>query len=126
MAKVTGIGGTFIRARDPEALGEWYKKHLGVPYEGGFAKFAWKDDPDQHAQTIWALFPADTDYFGSQTQQAMINFRVDDLDALVTDLASAGVTISGDRYEDENGRFAWIADPEGNRIELWEPVRRKA
>jgi predicted enzyme related to lactoylglutathione lyase len=121
MARVTGIGGIFLRARDPQALGEWYKRHLGIPYEDGFAAFKWTDDPDPDAQTLWTPFESDTTYFGSETQQAMVNFRVDDLDALLADLVAAGVEIVPERSEDGFGRFAWIIDSEGNRVELWQP-----
>ncbi len=92
---------------------------LGVPYNHGFAKFVWREDPDVDACTVWAPFDHDTAYFGSNEQQAMINFRVDDLDALLADLAAAGVEIVPERSEDANGRVAWITDPEGNRVELW-------
>jgi predicted enzyme related to lactoylglutathione lyase len=125
MARVTGIGGVFLRARDPQALGAWYKRHLGVPYEDGFAKLSWTDDADPDAQTIWAPFELDTTYFGSQTQQAMVNFRVDDLDALLTEMAANGVEIIPERSDDTVGRFAWVVDCEGNRVELWEPPALK-
>ena len=100
MARVTGIGGVFLRARNPQALGESYKRHLGVPYNDGFAKLSWSEDPDPNAQTIWAPFDFDTTYFGSDTQQVMVNFRVDDLDALLSNLAAAGVEIVPERSED--------------------------
>lgn len=122
MARVTGIGGIFLRARDPHALGAWYKRHLGVPYTDGFAKFRLTEDPDPTAQTIWAPFEFDTTYFGSDKQQAMVNFRVDDLDALLSDLVAGGVEIVSERSEEAAGRFAWIVDCEGNRVELWEPA----
>jgi predicted enzyme related to lactoylglutathione lyase len=125
MARVTGIGGVFLRARDPQALGEWYKRHLGVPYDNGFAKFVWADDPDPKASTAWSTFDADTDYFGSEKQQVMINFRVDDLDALLSALTADGVEIIPERHEDAFGRFAWVVDCEGNRVELWEPPSRR-
>ncbi len=124
MARATGIGGVFIRAREPDVLGEWYRRHLGLPYNHGFAKFVWREDPDVDACTVWAPFDHDTAYFGSNEQQAMMNFRVDDLDVLLADLAAAGVEIVPERSEDANGRFAWITDPEGNRVELWEPPHR--
>lgn len=125
MARVTGIGGVFLRARDPQSLGAWYKRHLGVPYNDGFAKLTWSEDPDPNACTIWAPFDADTSYFGSDTQQSMVNFRVDDLDALLSDLIAAGVEIVPERSEEATGRFAWIIDCEGNRVELWEPARKE-
>jgi len=106
MARVIGVGGIFLRARDPEALGAWYKRHLGVPYDNGFAKLKRSEDPDPEAQTIWAPFDFDTAYFGSDKQQVMVNFRVDDLDALISDLAAGGVEIVPDRHEDGTGRFA--------------------
>jgi predicted enzyme related to lactoylglutathione lyase len=124
MARVTGIGGVFLRARDPDALGAWYKRHLGVPYNDGFAKLIWAQDPDPNAQTIWAPFDVDTPYFGSDNQQVMVNFRVDDLGALLTDLAANGVEVIPERHEDAIGRFAWVVDCEGNRVELWEPAAR--
>jgi catechol 2,3-dioxygenase-like lactoylglutathione lyase family enzyme len=126
MARVTGIGGVFLRARDPQALGAWYKRHLGVPYDDGFAKLNWTEDPDPNACTVWAPFDFDTTYFGSDKQQAMVNFRVDDLDALLSDLAASGVEIVPERSEDDAlGRFAWVIDCEGNRVELWEPPLTK-
>jgi predicted enzyme related to lactoylglutathione lyase len=122
MARVTGIGGVFLRARDPAALGEWYRRYLGVPYDDGFAKLARAEDPDPEADTVWAPFDFDTTYFGSDKQQVMVNFRVDDLDALLSDLVAGGVEIVPERSEDATtGRFAWIVDCEGNRVELWEP-----
>jgi predicted enzyme related to lactoylglutathione lyase len=125
MARVTGIGGVFLRARDPDALGAWYKRHLGVPFNDGFAKLIWSEDPDPNAATIWAPFDADTTYFGSEKQQVMVNFRVDDLDALLAELAANGVEIAPERNDDATGRFAWVIDSEGNRVELWEPPRQR-
>ncbi len=128
MARVTGIGGVFLRARDPQALGEWYRNHLGLPFADGYAMLKWADDTDAEASTIWSAFETDTTYFGSTTQQAMVNFRVDDIDALLAKLVAEGVQIVPERSDDEaTGRFAWIVDCEGNRVELWEPPgRRKA
>jgi predicted enzyme related to lactoylglutathione lyase len=124
MARVTGIGGVFLRARDPKSLLNWYATHLGiVPNEWGGAKFLWTDElPPTTGSTAWSLFPQDTPYFGKDHQQSMINYRVDDLDALLTQLAAAGVTIDPHREEADFGRFAWIIDPEGNRLELWQPL----
>lgn len=125
MARVTGIGGIFLRAHDPEALGNWYERHLGVPFANGFAKFVWSNDQDPEACTVWAPFDEGTSYFGPGPQQAMLNFRVDGLDALLSDLAAAGVEIVPERNEDVTGRFAWVIDCEGNRVELWEPPHRR-
>ncbi len=124
MARVTGIGGIFIRARDPKALGEWYAQHLGIQLtEWGGAQFLWSDEiPPTTGSTAWSLFPADTKYFGGGPQPYMVNYRVDDLDALLAQLAVAGVPIDPQREDYPFGRFAWITDPEGNRVELWQPL----
>jgi predicted enzyme related to lactoylglutathione lyase len=124
MARVTGIGGIFLRARDPKALSQWYADNLGVQLSDyGGATFLWTDEiPATTGMTTWSLFPADTKYFGSPTQQAMVNYRVDDLDGLLVQLKAAGVTIDPKREDADYGRFAWITDPEGNRIELWQPL----
>jgi predicted enzyme related to lactoylglutathione lyase len=124
MARVTGIGGIFIRARDPKALGAWYAEHLGVPLtEWGGAQFLWTDEvPPTTGSTAWSLFPADTNYFGSGPQPYMVNYRVDDLDAMLAQLEAAGVPIDPKRENASFGRFAWITDPEGNRVELWQPL----
>lgn len=112
MAKALGIGGIFFRAKDTKALAAWYETHLGIP---GF----WQQDA---GFTVFAPFKADTDYFPAD-RQWMINFRVDDLDALMAQLAAAGIAIETRAEWDtpETGRFARIADPEGNQIELWQP-----
>jgi predicted enzyme related to lactoylglutathione lyase len=124
MARALGIGGVFLRARDPKALAAWYAKYLGVPeQEGGTLAF---DGEAAQGMTVFAHFPADTFYFGPGPQQAMINFRVDDLDTLLRDLAAAGVHIEPKREDYPYGRFAWIEDPEGNRVELWELPAREA
>jgi glyoxylase I family protein len=113
MTKVTGIGGVFFRAKDPKALTDWYKKHLGIN------GMEWVQ---QKGQTVFAPFPADTEYFGSASQQFMLNFRVDDLDGLLSQLKADKVKVVKDVEEQAGvGRFARIEDPEGNPIELWEP-----
>ncbi len=123
MARVTGIGGVFFRARDPKALTAWYAKHLGVPVGEWGTTFLWTDEiPATTGSTAWSLFPQDTKYFGPGQQACMINYRVDDLDALLAQLTAAGVTIDPKRESAEYGHFAWIVDPEGNRIELWQPL----
>lgn len=125
MARVTGIGGVFLRATDPKALKRWYEDHLGInldeQFDGGV--FHWKDDdaPSRPGQTIWSLFDQETDYFGLRSQQAMINYRVDDLEALLAKLREGGVKVVDETYADEFGKFGWAVDPEGNRFELWEP-----
>jgi len=119
MPKAVGVGGVFFRARDPKALAAWYAAQLGIKTEdGGTLAF---DGPESSGMTVFAPFPSDTKYFGEGTQQFMVNFRVDDIDGLLANLAAAGVRIDPQRQDESYGRFAWIWDPEGNRIELWQP-----
>ena len=124
MARVTGVGGVFLKARDPKALAGWYAKHLGVSLsEYGGANFEWTDEvPPGTGATAWSTFPESTKYFGTGPQRTMINYRVDDLDALLVQLEAAGVEIDPKRDSGPYGKFAWITDPEGNRLELWQPV----
>ncbi|EEE36300.1 glyoxalase/bleomycin resistance protein/dioxygenase [Rhodobacteraceae bacterium KLH11] len=118
MEKVTGIGGVFFRARDPDGLSAWYERHLGVTH---FASGPWKQ---REGYTVFAPFALDTDYFDRVEQQWMINFRVDDLEAMIKQLRSAGITVeTRAEWDSDIGRFARIHDPEGNPIELWEPSR---
>jgi predicted enzyme related to lactoylglutathione lyase len=120
--RVTGIGGVFFKARDPKKMATWYRDQLGIQSKGGYADFVWreKDNPDRTGHTAWALFPTNTSYFGSSPAPKMINYRVANLDRMLALLRRAGVTV--EKVQDEDyGRFAWITDPEGNRIELWEP-----
>ena len=123
--RVTGIGGVFFKSRDSEAVSQWYARHLGVPYRAGEgAAFRWADDPQlDGGMTIWSAFPADTTYFNPSPAPLMINFCVSNLDALLAQLSSEGVRIDEKREDHEYGRFAWIYDPEGNKIELWEPLK---
>lgn len=119
MAKAVGVGGIFLKAKDPKGLAAWYAAHLGIPKgEGGTLAF---DGPSSAGMTVFAHFPTDTAYFGDGGQQSLVNFRVDDLDGLLAQLAAAGVRVDPKREDYEYGRFAWIWDPEGNRVELWEP-----
>ena len=127
MKHVTGIGGIFFKSDDPKKLYEWYETHLGIerePYGSG-SIFEWRDlnDPNRTGTTIWSVFPRDAKNFGPGGKSFMINYRVDDLDGLLDELKKKGVEV-GPRPEDsEYGRFAWITDPDGNRIELWEPPK---
>ena len=117
MERVTGIGGVFLRSSDPAALAAWYGEHLGLEVEAwNGAVLRWSGGES----TVWAAFPAATEYFGRPEQQAMVNYRVGDLDAMVAQLRAAGVAVD-EPQETENGRFAWATDPEGNRLELWQP-----
>ena len=124
MARVTGIGGVFLRSHDPKALAKWYSVHLGITLSDfNGAAFQWSDElPAGTGMTAWSAFPQDTQYFGEGQQAAMINYRVDDLDALLTQLAAAGVWIDPKRDDQPYGRFAWIKDCDGNRLELWQPL----
>lgn len=126
MKHVTGIGGVFFKANDPDKLSEWYRKHLGLEVEefGGVVfheNEASSPGAKRQAYTTWAPFPADTDYFAPSEKPFMINFRVADLDALLAQLRSEGVKVDDRTEKSEFGYFGWAMDPEGNRIELWEP-----
>ncbi len=128
--RVTGIGGIFFKARDIATLSAWYRDHLDIQVgDGHYAVFRWNgtesSESGQDAAsglTVWALFPHDTAYFEPGNAPFMINYRVADLDALLEQLRSEGVQIVDRRQESDEGRFAWIVDPEGNCIELWEPA----
>lgn len=120
MARVTGIGGIFFKARDPDALREWYRKHLELDVEswGGLA-FSAKDGD----MTVWSIFPASTEYFAPSPSSFMINYRVADLPAVLEALRAEGCNVDDRMDSTEQGRFGWVVDPEGNKIELWEPTR---
>lgn len=122
--RVTGIGGIFFKARDKERLLGWYRDHLGVDVqEWGGAAFEWRDihDPSRKGHTVWSLFKHDADYFGPGAQQFMVNYRVANLTRVLDELRREGVTVDDRIEESEFGKFGWAVDPEGNRIELWEP-----
>jgi predicted enzyme related to lactoylglutathione lyase len=119
--RARGIGGVFFRAREPESLARWYEQHLGIEVaEWGGSVFR----ADVGDETVWSPFEAASTYFGTSGQQLMVNYRVADLDAMLAQLRDAGVEVVDERHEDENGRFAWAVDLEGNRFELWEPPVR--
>ncbi|HEX5608927.1 MAG TPA: VOC family protein [Solirubrobacterales bacterium] len=117
MERVLGIGGYFLRAADPESLSAWYRDCLGLTTdENGL----WHQEP---GPTVFAPFESNTDYFGSPTQQTMLNFRVRDLDAMLAQLRAKGANVAEETQDmDGIGRFGWATDPEGNRIELWQPA----
>src|SRR4051812_47124721 len=124
MARVTGLGGVFFKTQDANALRQWYQRNLGLsPDEHGAINFPWRDaeNPESLGQTVFMPFPSDTKYFEPSRSSFMFNFRVDNLDELLLQLRQAGVSIVGEVQEFDYGRFAWIMDPEGQRIELWEP-----
>lgn len=119
---VRGIGGVFFKSKDPKKLQEWYEENLGLkPDDGGYIYFKWSD-LDAPGYTLWSPFPEDTKYFEPSQAESMINFVVSDIDQFVVELRGKGVDVDKRGVEDtEQGRFAWCMDPEGNRIELWEP-----
>lgn len=126
MQRVTGIGGVFIQSKDPERLYAWYERHLGVkrdPAAGGSVVFNWRDDAGGDGMTVWSIFPENSPYFHPSRANFMINYRVADIDALLEVLRAEGVEIDPKREDFDYGRFAWIMDPDGNRIELWEPPK---
>jgi predicted enzyme related to lactoylglutathione lyase len=120
--KVIGVGGIFMRFQDPERMNKWYEEALGLKGNGYGVLFAFNGNSGSIAFMQLGTFPKDTDYFGDQDQQYMINFRVENLDLLLERLKSMDTTILNEVAEYEYGRFVHIADPEGNRIELWEPI----
>jgi predicted enzyme related to lactoylglutathione lyase len=115
--RVLGIGGFFFRAKDPGSLAQWYQANLGINVYP-VSEESWIQEA---GPTVFAPFDADTDYFGRPDQQAMVNFRVSDLDAMLAQLSAAGAVISTEIQEAPYGRFGWATDPEGNRFELWQP-----
>ena len=126
MAKVTGIGGVFLKCRgDSAALAAWYQTHLGLPLETwGGAILRWPDDKaEDQGLTVWSLADKDSQWFSPSDSAFMINYRVDDMDALLAQLRAASIEIVGGPESHENGKFAWIMDPEGNKVELWQPMR---
>ena len=128
MQRVTGLGGVFFKAKDPKAMYEWYEKHLGIKRspDGSGAMFHWRnaEQPEETGLTVWSIFPESTKYFNPSTAPFMLNYVVDDLKGLVEALKAEGVTV--EKVEEADyGKFAWIMDPEGNRIELWEPAKEQ-
>jgi predicted enzyme related to lactoylglutathione lyase len=116
--RVIGIGGVFIKARDPKALGEWYRKHLGIDVQ------AWNGAAFQSAggeTTVWSLFPEASTYFAPSKAAFMVNYRVPDLDRVLAALRAEGCAVDERTETSEYGKFGWVMDPEGNRLELWQP-----
>jgi catechol 2,3-dioxygenase-like lactoylglutathione lyase family enzyme len=122
--KVTGVGGVFFKARDPEALRAWYVRHLGFEPDANGTILFWseEEEPRRRVYTVWSPFAEEDRYFEPSTKPFMFNFRVRNLDALLTELKAQGVTVDERLETYEYGRFGWAMDPEGNRIELWEPA----
>lgn len=127
MERVTGIGGIFFKTQDPQSLQRWYTETLGVPSEHGQMMFRWEDPshPQRKGTTALGMFAQDSDYFGPEPSPFMINFRVRDLDAMLTQLRAAGAKVDDHVQDTEYGRFAWFVDPAGHRVELWEPPPAK-
>jgi predicted enzyme related to lactoylglutathione lyase len=126
MARITGIGGVFFKSRnDNAALAAWYQKHLGLSLESfGGAILRWPDDKaDDNGLTVWHVAAKDSKWFSPSDSSFMINYRVDNLDEMIAQLSAAGVEIVGGPESHENGKFAWIMDPDGNKVELWEPMK---
>lgn len=120
MAQVLGVGGFFFKARDPQALSEWYRTWLNMPVSGGAATFKPRS-PAAAGVTVWSAFPAVTEYFGPGEQSAMVNLIVDDLDAALGQVRAGGAQVVDEVTDEAYGRFGWFVDPEGNRVELWQP-----
>jgi predicted enzyme related to lactoylglutathione lyase len=118
MGKVVGVGGVFFKALNPKELQAWYHENLGIPLTDGYSSF---DGPEAQGTTTFCFFPNDTGYFGEENQRAMVNFRVDSLDEVLDRLTQAGARIDPKQEDYPFGKFAWFWDPEGNRVELWEP-----
>lgn len=124
MGMITGLGGVFIKANDPQSLAAWYQQHLHINFNGNvYTDFPFTDAAGKvfPGYNVLSFFKSDADYFDPSNKQAMVNLRVSGLKELLDKLKSEGVTIVGDMMDEEYGKFGWILDPEGNKIELWEP-----
>ncbi len=123
MKRVTGIGGVFFKSKDPKTINEWYKTHLGFDTTPYGTSFEWKQlEDDKKGLTQWNAFPDTTKYFEPSAKEFMINYRVENLELLIVELKKEGVTIVDEMETYDYGKFVHILDPEGNKIELWEPI----
>ncbi|RZJ64221.1 MAG: VOC family protein [Flavobacterium sp.] len=124
MKRVTGIGGIFFKCQDPKKLNEWYQTHLGVETSPYGAQFSWQKQEESHKEgyTLWSPFPDETKYFEPSQKDYMINYTVEDLEALVAELKKENVTVLDEIAVYDYGKFVHILDPEGNKIELWQPA----
>ena len=122
--RVTAIGGIFFKSTDPAAAREWYAKHLGLTNDQYGTNFEWRheDNPEKKGSTVWSPFKKDTNYFEPSGKEFMINYRVENLEWLVEELKKEGISLVGELQVGDYGKFAHIMDPDGNKIELWEPV----
>jgi len=124
MRRVTGIGGIFMKAKDPKAMRDWYGKHLGIDVQDwGGAAFTWTDADGKPTAgtTIWSVGPAGGKHFAPSKSTFMVNYRVDDLAALLAALREEGCNVLEKTDDSEYGKFGWVMDPEGNKVELWQP-----
>jgi len=123
--RILGIGGVFFKSAKPKEMQEWYASHLGLADSGHGVMLPWReiDNPDSQQVTAWSIFPDNTKYFGPGPASFMLNYIVDDMDALLGRLEKEGVRIDPKRQDESYGRFAWIYDPDGNKIELWQPIK---
>jgi catechol 2,3-dioxygenase-like lactoylglutathione lyase family enzyme len=119
--RILGIGGIFFKSANQQQMREWYAQHLGLEDSGHGVMLPWReaDNPENEQMTVWTIFPGDSGYF---EPAFMVNYIVDDMDALLERLEKAGVRIDPKRQDESYGRFAWIYDPDGNKIELWQPL----
>jgi predicted enzyme related to lactoylglutathione lyase len=125
MAKAIGLGGVFFKSEDPKKLREWYRKNLGIESEEWGSVFKWEMPSDKEYYNVWSPFSSSTQYLEPSKKAFMINFIVDDCFALIGQLEAAGENVIGKPEESEFGKFGWVMDPEGNKIELWEPPQKK-
>jgi predicted enzyme related to lactoylglutathione lyase len=124
MKRVTGVGGIFIKSADPQRMRDWYQKHLGIQIEAwGGIGFSWKnaDNPEGVGTTVWNIFEASSDYFNPSKATFMVNYRVADLASLLAALRAEGCNVDPKMDDSEYGKFGWVFDPDGNKIELWDP-----
>lgn len=124
-SRAVGLGGVFFRAKNPAKLSTWYRKHLGIKTTNNTALFTWRSSKGSNkpGSTVWALFPSDTSYFRNSRKQFMINYRVKSLDKVLAKLRRERVKVAKKVEDSEYGKFAWVRDPEGNWLELWQPPR---
>ncbi|WP_047418524.1 VOC family protein [Cellulophaga sp. Hel_I_12] len=120
--RVTGLGGFFFKTKDPDAIKTWYKNHLGLNTDQYGCTFWWKNKEGEDCSTQWSPMKNDTSYFEPSTSSFMMNFRVENLEQLLKTLKEEGVTVIGEIETHDYGKFAWILDPDGNKLELWEPI----
>ena len=123
--RILGIGGIFFKSANRDQLSAWYRDKLGIDRGEHGAMFKWRttEDPPQEHLTVWSIFPSTSNYFAPSQSTFMINYIVDDMDAFLEKARQAGAEIDPKRDDHEYGRFAWVYDPDGNKIELWQPPK---